>query len=286
LTASTSGGVVSLAWTAPAMNGGYSITDYRIQYSSNSGSSWTTFSHSASSATSATVTGLTNGTAYIFQVAAVTVVGTGAYSTASSSVTPSAFTAIAVLLTSGTSYTVPSGATSMKAWAVGPGGVMDYSDGAGGTAYKTWTVSGGNTVSYAIGVSNNSNTTLSFSGTTITGFRGSGGPGGSYSGGDGGAIGGSGYVPNGSIRWGGAVGGNTATAYRYAMTDVSGLKAALALAGAKTVEDNSGAPAFGSGNYLAKFGANYGAAGLGGGSCYGGWTSSSGGGGAVVLYFT
>jgi hypothetical protein len=72
---------VSLTWTAPAATGGYAITDYTIQYSSNSGSSWTTFSRSASTATSVAVTGLNNGTAYLFRVAAVTVLGTGAYST-------------------------------------------------------------------------------------------------------------------------------------------------------------------------------------------------------------
>ena len=79
---------VSLTWTAPATNGGYAITDYTVQYSSNSGSSWTTFSRAASSATIATVAGLTNGTSYVFRVAAVNSIGTGAYSTASSSVTP------------------------------------------------------------------------------------------------------------------------------------------------------------------------------------------------------
>ena len=81
---------VSLSWTAPSSNGGASITDYTIQYSSNSGSTWTTFSRTASTATTATVTGLTNGTAYVFHVAAVNSVGTSSYSSNSSSVTPAA----------------------------------------------------------------------------------------------------------------------------------------------------------------------------------------------------
>jgi hypothetical protein len=59
-----------------------------VQYSSNSGSTWTTFSHSASTSTSASVTGLTNNTAYVFRVAAVTIIGVGGFSSASSSVTP------------------------------------------------------------------------------------------------------------------------------------------------------------------------------------------------------
>ena len=81
-------GYAAVSWTAPASNGGSAITDYVIQYSSNSGSSWTTFSDGTSTSTSATVTGLTLNTAYIFRVAAVNVIGTGSYSTVSSSFTP------------------------------------------------------------------------------------------------------------------------------------------------------------------------------------------------------
>ena len=79
---------VALSWTAPASTGGDSITDYVIQHSSNSGSTWTTFSDSVSTSTSATVTGLTNGTSYVFRVAAVNAAGTGTYSSASASATP------------------------------------------------------------------------------------------------------------------------------------------------------------------------------------------------------
>jgi hypothetical protein len=64
-----------------------------------------------------------------------------------------AFPAIAVMLTRGTSYTVPNGATTMKAWAVGGGASFsDYrGTGGGGTAYKTWPVKGGDTVTYSVG---------------------------------------------------------------------------------------------------------------------------------------
>jgi hypothetical protein len=78
---------VSLSWTAPA-NGGSAITDYLVQYSSNSGSSWTTFADGTSASTTATVTGLTNGTSYVFRVAAVNIAGAGDYSSASSPVIP------------------------------------------------------------------------------------------------------------------------------------------------------------------------------------------------------
>lgn len=79
---------VALTWTASASNGGNSITDYAVQFSSDSGANWTTFADGTSTATSATVTGLTNGTAYVFRVAAVNAVGTGSYTAASAAVTP------------------------------------------------------------------------------------------------------------------------------------------------------------------------------------------------------
>lgn len=89
LTATPGNAQASLSWIAPTVLAQTPITDYIVQYSANSGSSWTTFSDGTSTSTSATVTGLTNGTAYTFRVAAVNGIGAGSYSTASSSVTPS-----------------------------------------------------------------------------------------------------------------------------------------------------------------------------------------------------
>ena len=70
---------VTLAWGTPASNGGGVISDYLIQYrEARTGTPWTTVPHAPSTATSIIVTGLTNGTAYFFRVAAVNPVGFGA----------------------------------------------------------------------------------------------------------------------------------------------------------------------------------------------------------------
>ena len=86
---STYGNTTALvSWTAPVILGSPAFHDYVIQYSGDSGSTWTTFSDTVSTGTSVTVTGLTNGTAYVFRVAAVNLVATGPYSINSNSVTP------------------------------------------------------------------------------------------------------------------------------------------------------------------------------------------------------
>ena len=97
VTATGGNAQAAVSWTAPAALSTLPITDYTVQYSSNSGTTWTTFTRAASATASATVTGLTNGTAYTFRVAAVNGVGTGAYSTASSAVTPAAAAGVTVL---------------------------------------------------------------------------------------------------------------------------------------------------------------------------------------------
>ena len=83
-------GQMGVTWSAPVNNGGSAITDYAVQYSSDSGSNWSTFADGTSTSTSTTVTGLANNTSYIFRIAAVNIAGTGSYSTASTAVTTAA----------------------------------------------------------------------------------------------------------------------------------------------------------------------------------------------------
>ncbi|NDA77709.1 MAG: fibronectin type III domain-containing protein [Actinobacteria bacterium] len=78
---------VSLTWSLPGSDGGASITDYRVQYCT--AGTCTTFVDGVSTSRSATVTGLTNGTAYTFRVAGINSSGVGSYSTESASSTPS-----------------------------------------------------------------------------------------------------------------------------------------------------------------------------------------------------
>lgn len=98
----------ALSWAAPASNGGVPIADYIVQFSSDSGSSWTTFADGVSAVTSATVTGLTNGTTYVFRVAAVNSAEVhGDFSAPSASVTPSAVSFVQI--PEMTSNSLPSG---------------------------------------------------------------------------------------------------------------------------------------------------------------------------------
>ena len=75
-----------VSWTAPTPNNS-ATRDYAIQYSSNAGASWYTYSRSPNTDTLSSVTGLSNGSDYIFRIAAVNFAGTGIYSSDSSSIT-------------------------------------------------------------------------------------------------------------------------------------------------------------------------------------------------------
>ena len=139
-------GEVALSWTAPAANGGSAITDYLVEYSSNGGTSWTTFTDATSTVTSATVTGLTNGTPYTFRVSATNAAGTGTASTTTSATprtvpgAPTGLAATVALPANG----VGSGEVRLS-WTAPPNGgsilvdyVVQYSAD-GGTSWSTFT---------------------------------------------------------------------------------------------------------------------------------------------------
>ncbi|HEX7132593.1 MAG TPA: fibronectin type III domain-containing protein [Iamia sp.] len=86
VTAVGGNGQATVSWTTPLLNGGSPITGYRVTPSID-GVAQTPQAFTGG-ATSRTVTGLANGTAYTFTVAATNAVGTGAESAASAAVTP------------------------------------------------------------------------------------------------------------------------------------------------------------------------------------------------------
>ena len=81
LTVTPTSHAAALTWTV-ASNGGSPILDSVIQYRQTGAGGWTTFPHTAlGSAGAITVTGLTNGQSYDFQVAPVNAIGQAAFST-------------------------------------------------------------------------------------------------------------------------------------------------------------------------------------------------------------
>ena len=79
---------VVVRWSPPSDDGGSPLISYIIQISTNNGSTWSTIETVDDYLTSYTATGLVNGTNYIFKVAATNSIGTGPWSSNSSSVTP------------------------------------------------------------------------------------------------------------------------------------------------------------------------------------------------------
>lgn len=79
-------GLVSLSWTAVTVSP--PVTDYIVQYSDDAGATWSTFSDGVGTSTTAAVTGLTNGTGYVFRIIAVNALGQGPAGSASATITP------------------------------------------------------------------------------------------------------------------------------------------------------------------------------------------------------
>lgn len=84
---------ISLSWSAPENNGGKNISNYVIQFSANNGNEWTTLpqapiliNRQSNTQTSATITGLSNFTPYIFRVAAQNSIGISEYSSATDTI--------------------------------------------------------------------------------------------------------------------------------------------------------------------------------------------------------
>ena len=68
---------LTVSWQAPLSNGGFSITDYAIETSTDSGTTWTRFADSVTTSTTATLTVPTGNVAYQVRVRAVNAAGLG-----------------------------------------------------------------------------------------------------------------------------------------------------------------------------------------------------------------
>ncbi|GAB3870256.1 peroxidase family protein [Terrabacter terrigena] len=118
-------------WTPPASDGGSPITGYQVRVVSG-GVQQGALRPAAAGTTSLVVTGLTNGTAYRFQVQALNAVGAGAFSALSAPVTPA---------------TTPGAPASITATAGAAGGARTATvswtppTNTGGTAITAYTVS-------------------------------------------------------------------------------------------------------------------------------------------------
>ena len=82
---------IDLSWTAPSSDGGASISGYKIEVSSDSGTSWTDLVAN-NTTTTYSHTGLSAGTTRHYRVSAINSVGTGAASNVDDATTDAATT--------------------------------------------------------------------------------------------------------------------------------------------------------------------------------------------------
>ncbi|SMH71442.1 PQQ-dependent sugar dehydrogenase [Candidatus Nitrosotalea okcheonensis] len=104
---------INLSWTAPSNNGGSAITGYKIERSTDSGTTWSTIvANTASASTTYSDSGLAASTVYTYRVSAINSVGTGSPSNTASATTSSGTTTGSIILnsvktTSGTVSSLP-----------------------------------------------------------------------------------------------------------------------------------------------------------------------------------
>src|SRR3989442_1692539 len=115
--AASSSSQINLSWTAPSDNGGSPITGYKIERSTDSGSTWTVVvANTGGTTTTYSNTGLAHATTYTYRVSAINSAGTGSPSTAVPGTTPAVAPSSPTGLTATTvsssqinlSWTVPS----------------------------------------------------------------------------------------------------------------------------------------------------------------------------------
>jgi len=138
---------ISVAFIAPASNGGATITSYRATSSPGAITSTSTSSPIL-------VTGLTQGQSYTFTVQAINSAGAGSASGSSNSAVPAVVPGSQSYTTPGTySWIAPSGITSVSVVAVGAGATSVYSYACGSSAYYGKGAGGGGALAYKNNIS-------------------------------------------------------------------------------------------------------------------------------------
>ena len=92
-------GQVDFTWSAPTDNGGAAVTGYVGEYSTDN-TNWSGGFEVSASTYAASITGLTNGTAYYFRIAAKNSIGVGTYSNSGATTTPYGTPTISMSVTS------------------------------------------------------------------------------------------------------------------------------------------------------------------------------------------
>src|SRR6185437_7338691 len=86
---------INLSWNAPVNNTAAAITSYKIERSTDNGSTWSTIvADTASAATTYSDMGLSPSTTYTYRVSAINSVGTSSQSNAASATTSGATIAV------------------------------------------------------------------------------------------------------------------------------------------------------------------------------------------------
>jgi Domain of unknown function (DUF4082)/Fibronectin type III domain/Bacterial Ig domain len=142
VSATAGSGSANVTWTAPG-NGGSAITSYTVTPFIGSAAQTPVTVTGSPPATSATVSGLTNGTAYTFTVSATNAIGTGPASAASNAVTPGTAGPVTV---DKTIFTDGSGTMTSPSLSTAAAGDLLVAfvagDGPAGAGRQTYTVTG------------------------------------------------------------------------------------------------------------------------------------------------
>ncbi len=99
---------ITLSWAAPAFQGGFSVTDYLVEYKLTSSNSWSSV---VSSSNSIEIINLANNNSYDFRVSARNVIGQGI---ASSQISATPGSPAQVLIQNFSDLTAPNIATAIR----------------------------------------------------------------------------------------------------------------------------------------------------------------------------